>query len=159
MLRQDHFQSARSKGAYIVQNPLHFTLAPIAAVRVSADQLAEFDPMRSLLTAHIKLALGSDSIVVPGNPFLDLFFAVLRPARQSEALTVEEAVIAYTRTAAEAEFQESWKGTIEPGKVADLVVLSQDIFHVSPQDIPRTQALLTVVGGKAVYNAGIAAAP
>ncbi|MEP6731919.1 MAG: amidohydrolase [bacterium] len=159
LLRQDHFESAHSKGAFIVQNPLHFTLAPIAAVRFSPDQLAELDPMRSLLKANIKLALGSDSIVAPGNPFLDLFFAVVRPARQSEALTIEEAVIAYTRTAAEAEFQEAWKGTIEPGKVADLVVLSQDIFHVPPQAIPGTQALLTIVGGKVIYNAGITTAP
>jgi predicted amidohydrolase YtcJ len=159
LLRQDHYESARSKGAFIVQNPVHFALAPIAAVRISPDQLGEIDPMRSLLKANIKVALGSDSIVVAGNPFLDLFFAVIQPTHPSEALTIEQAVIAYTRTSAEAEFQEAGKGTIEPGKVADLVVLSQDIFHVAPPDIPRTQALLTIVGGKVVYDAVVGTAP
>jgi predicted amidohydrolase YtcJ len=159
LLRQDHYESARSKGAFIVQNPVHFALAPIAAARFSPDQLAEVDPMRSLLNANIKVALGSDAIVAPGNPFLDLFFALIQPTHPSEALTIEQAVIAYTRTSAEAEFQELWKGTIEPGKLADLVVLSQDIFHVAPPDIPRTQTLLTIVGGKVVYDAGTATAP
>ena len=156
LLRQDHYESARSKGVFVVQNPVHFALAPIAAVRLPADQLSEIDPMRSLLKANIKLALGSDSIVLPGNPFLDLFFAVIQPTHPSEALTIEQAVIAYTRTSAEAEFQEASKGTIEPGKVADLVVVSQNIFRLAPQDIPRTQALLTIVGGKVVYDAGVA---
>jgi predicted amidohydrolase YtcJ len=159
LLRQDHYESARSKGAFIVQNPVHFALADIAAARFSPDQLAEVDPMRSLLKAGIKLALGSDAVVAPGNPFLDLFFALIQPTHPSEALTIEQAVIAYTRTSAEAEFQEAWKGTIEPGKVADLVVLSQDIFHVAPPDILRTQALLTIVGGKVVYDAATATAP
>ena len=63
-------------------------------------------------------------------------------------------MIAYTRTAAEAEFQDAWKGTIEPGKVADLVVLSQDIFRVAPPDIRFTHPLLTIVGGKVVHNGG-----
>ncbi|MEP6495340.1 MAG: amidohydrolase [bacterium] len=159
LLRQDHYESARSKGAFVVQNPIHFALAPISAARFSPGQLADVDPMRSLLKANIKLALGSDAVVSPGNPFLDLFFALIQPTHPSEALTIEEAVIAYTRTSAAAEFQELWKGTIEPGKLADLVVLSQDIFHVAPTDIPRTQALLTIVGGKIVYDARIATAP
>jgi predicted amidohydrolase YtcJ len=154
LLRQDHYASARNKGAFIVQNPVHFALADIAAARFSPGQLADVDPMRSLLEANIKVALGSDAVASPGNPFLDLFFALIQPTHPSEALTIEQAVIAYTRTAAEAEFQDTWKGTIEPGKVADLVVLSQDIFRVAPQDIPRTRALLTIVGGKVVYNGG-----
>ena len=143
-----------------MQNPVHFALADISAVRFSPDQLADVDPMRSLLKANIKVALGSDAVVAPGNPFLDLFFALIQPTHPSEALTIEQAVIAYTRTSAEAEFQEVWKGTIEPGKLADLVVLSQDIFHLpAPPAILGTQALLTIVGGKVVYDAGIVTAP
>jgi predicted amidohydrolase YtcJ len=159
LLRRDRFESARRKGAFIVQNPVHFALAPIAAARLSSDQLTAIDPMRSLLEANIKVAIGSDAVASPGNPFLDLFFAVIQPTHQSEALTIEQAVIAYTRTAAEAEFQEAWKGTIAAGKVADLVVLSQNIFSVAPQDIPRTRALLTIVGGKVVFNGGFGTSP
>jgi predicted amidohydrolase YtcJ len=156
LLRPDRFASARNKGVYVVQNPLHFSLAPTWAVRLSADELAVIDPMKSLLKADIKLAIGSDAVDAPGNPYLDLFFAMIQPTHPSEAISMEQAVTAYTRTAAEAEFQESRKGTLEPGKLADLVVLSQDIFTVpTPQAILATQAILTVVDGRPVYDAGI----
>jgi predicted amidohydrolase YtcJ len=96
---------------------------------------------------------------LPGNLFLDLFFALIQPTNPAEALTIEQAVIAYTKTAAEAEFQEQWKGTLERGKLADLVVLCQDIFTLPPPAIIGTQTLLTVVGGKVVHDAGACRAP
>ncbi len=117
LLRRDRYESARSKGVFVVQNPVHFALDSITNVRFSPSQLAEVDPMKSLLDANIKVALGSDSVGPPGNPFLDLFFAQIQPTNPSEALTIEQAVIAYTKTSAEAEFQEQWKGTLEPGKL------------------------------------------
>ena len=154
LLRPDRYASARSKGVIVVQNPLHFSLAPITQMRFSPQQQAVMDPMKSLLDADIALAIGSDAVDMPGNPYLDLFFALVQPTRPSEALTIEQAVIAYTKTAAEAEFQEQRKGTLQPGKLADFVVLSQDIFTIAPPAIIETQALLTVVGGKAVYDSG-----
>jgi hypothetical protein len=154
LLRSDRYESARRKGAFVVQNPVHFALADIANARFSPDQLAEIDPMRSLLDSGIEVAIGSDSVVAPGNPYLDVFFALIQPTRPSEALTVEQAVIAYTRTAAAAEFQEVWKGTLEPGKAADLVVLSRDIFSVPLLEIPDTQAELTMVEGRIVHDTG-----
>jgi len=154
LLRSDRYESARRKGAFVVQNPVHFALVDIANVRLSPDQLAEIDPMRSLLDRGIQVAIGSDSVVAPGNPFLDLFFALIQPTRPSEALTMEQAVIAYTRTAAAAEFQEQWKGTLAPGKAADLTVLSQDIFGIPVTEIPRTEAELTMVDGRVVYTSG-----
>jgi predicted amidohydrolase YtcJ len=159
LLRRDRYASAHRKGVFIVQNPVHFALDSITNVRFSPAQLVDVDPMRSLLDANIKVALGSDSVGLPGNPFLDLFFALIQPTNRSEALTIEQAVIAYTRTAAEAEFQERWKGTIEPGKLADLVVLCQDIFTLPPPAIIATRPLMTVVGGNAVYDAGSCTAP
>lgn len=154
LLRRDRYQSARRKGVFVVQNPVHFALDSITNVRFSPEQLAEVDPMKSLLDANIKVALGSDSVGSPGNPFLDLFFALIQPTNRAEALTIEQAVIAYTRTSAEAEFQERWKGTLEPGKLADFVVLCQDIFTLPPPAIIGTQPLLTVAGGKVAYDAG-----
>jgi predicted amidohydrolase YtcJ len=62
-------------------------------------------------------------------------------------------VIAYTRTSAEAEFRERATGSIEPGNLADLAVLSQDTFRIPPPQIPGTQVLLTIVDGKVVYAA------
>jgi len=154
LLRPDRYESARRKGVIVVQNPLHFSLAPVTAVRFSPQLQAVMDPMKSLLDADVTLAIGSDSVGMPGNPYLDLFFALVQPTHPSEALTIEQAVIAYTKTAAEAEFQEQWKGTLESGKLADLVVLSQDIFTIAPPAIIETQALLTVVGGQVVYDSG-----
>ena len=136
LVRADRYEKVRSMGAFVVQNPVHFSLVDIANARLHPEQLAEIDPMRSLLDRGIEVAIGSDSVGFPGNPYLDLFFAMIQPTNPSEALTIEEAVIAYTRTAAAAEFQEQWKGTLEPGKAADLIVLSRDIFSVPVTDIP-----------------------
>ncbi len=66
----------------------------------------------------------------------------------------EQAVIAYTKTAAYAEFAEEGKGTLDPGKFADLAVLSQDIFRVPAEELPKMESVLTMVGGKIVYDAG-----
>jgi predicted amidohydrolase YtcJ len=81
--------------------------------------------------------------------------ASTHPDRPSEALTREQAVIAYTATSAYAEFAEKDKGTLEPGKLADLAVLSQDIFSVPTQELPKTESVLTMVGGKVVYDSGV----
>lgn len=156
LLRPDRYESARQKGVFVVQNPLHLALREINQVRLAPEVFADVDPMQSLLKAGIKLALGSDSVTTPGNPYLDLFFAVNHFERPAEALTIEQAVIAYTRTAAEAEFQEQRKGTLAPGKLADFVVLSQDIFALAPSPaLIGTRPLLTVVGGKVVFDAGV----
>jgi urease alpha subunit len=68
--------------------------------------------------------------------------------RPSEAITREQAVTAYTLTSAYAELQEKEKGTIEAGKLADIAVLSQDIFAVPAQELPKTVSVLTLVAGK-----------
>ena len=70
----------------------------------------------------------------------------------SERLSVQEAVEAYTAGSAYATFQEKQLGTLEPGKLADLIVLSQDIFSIAPETISTTRVLLTMVGGKVVYE-------
>jgi len=80
-------------------------------------------------------------------------FATIHADRHSEAITREQAVIAYTLTSAYAEFQEKEKGSLEAGKLADIAVLSQDIFTVPMQELPKTESVLTLVGGKVVYKA------
>jgi predicted amidohydrolase YtcJ len=59
---------------------------------------------------------------------------------------------AYTSSCAYAEFSEREKGTLEPGKLADIVVLSQDIFHIPPEDIPKTRVVYTIVGGRQIWR-------
>jgi len=129
----------------VVQNPSHF------AHNIKS---ARARPLKSFLVAGISLALGSDS---GGriNPYVDIMFASTHPDRPSEAITREQAVIAYTLTSAYAEFAEKDKGSLERGKLADLTVLSQDIFSVPAAELPKTQSVLTLVGGKTVYDAGV----
>ena len=142
----DQFARIQQDGIIVVQNPVH--LAPFAPPGVVAFEKAQ--PLKSLLAAGIPLALGSDA---PINPYLDIMFATNPGNRPSEAITREQAVTAYTLTSAYAEFQEKEKGTIEPGKLADIAVLSQDIFTVPAEELPKTVSVLTLVGGKVVYKA------
>ena len=69
-----------------------------------------------------------------------------------EKISVEDAIRAYTLGSAYAEYEEHRKGTLVPGKFADMIVLSQDITQVPPGQILRTKVLLTIVGGKIVYQ-------
>lgn len=134
---------AKTLGIVVVQNPTHF-----AVLGEDVQKLGQ--PVRSLLEAGIPVALGSDG---PTNPYLNIMLAVTHPHQHSEGITREQAVIAYTRGSAYAEFTEREKGTLEPGKLADLAVLSQDIFTVPLPELPKTQSVLTLVGGKTVYDA------
>jgi hypothetical protein len=149
------FGRARDLGVTVVQNPTHFTLAPVFAERCSPAVFSELEPMQSLLAEGIPLAIGTDGIGVPQSPFVNIFLAMIHPTHPSEALSLEQALVAFTRGAAYAEFQEHRKGTLAPGRVADLAVLSQDIFHVPPPAILATGSLLTMVGGRVVWDAGV----
>ncbi len=80
--------------------------------------------------------------------------AVINPVNPSEGLTLEEAVIAHTRGSAYAELEEHRKGTLAPGMLADLAVLSQDIFQLPIEALPGTHSVLTMVGGKVVHATG-----
>jgi len=132
-------------GVVVVQNPGHFSgLSSSTGLIMQSVQ-----PLRSLLVANIPVALGSDG---PMNPFLNIMLATTHPNHPSEAVSREQAVVAYTHTSAYAEFAEGEKGSLEPGKLADVSVLSQDIFSVPTQQLPRTVSVLTIVGGRVVHN-------
>lgn len=144
-----YLEKAKQMGVIIVQNPTHFAPAEgFAMPKTPTHGMA----MKSLLKNNIALAIGSDG---PFNPFLNIMIATTHPLRPSEVLTREEAVIAYTRTSAFAEFEEQNKGTLTVGKVADLAVLSQDIFKVPVPVLMQTESILTMVNGNIVYNNGL----
>ena len=116
---------------------------------------------RSLLDAGAVLAFGSDAPVEEPNVLRGIHAAVTRqsedgkPAggwRPEQALTVLEAVRAYTLGAAYACGEENTRGTLAIGKRADLVVLSQDIMRLPPHELLRTHVEQTVLGGKVVYS-------
>jgi predicted amidohydrolase YtcJ len=79
-------------------------------------------------------------------------FSVTDPTHPSEAITREQAVYAYTVGSAFAEFAEQDKGMIAVGKLADIAVLSQDVFSVPVPELPKTRSVLTIVGGRVAYE-------
>ena len=136
-------------GIIIVPNPLHLGLPQVMAMRW--DKRSPYlQAMRSLIDNNIPLAIGSDG---PDNPFLNIMFAAMHPDNPKEAITVEEVVTAYTYGSAYAEFKENQKGTLSVGKLADLAVLSQDIFSIPLQQLPATSSVLTMIDGKIVFEA------
>lgn len=137
----------KALGVLVVQNPSHLDLrGRLGDLTIDSSQL-----LRSIIEAGIPLAFGSDG---PLNPYLNIMLACRHPDRPTESVSREQAVIAYTREAAYAEFTEKDKGTLEPGKLADLAVLSQDIFAVPLERLPQTTAVLTIVGGRSAYDGG-----
>jgi predicted amidohydrolase YtcJ len=142
----------REMGVVVVQNPTHLALRELMLKRYGNERADQLQPLRSLLDAGITLALGSDGAA---NPYLNIMLATIYPGKPQEAITRKQAVTAYTLTSAYAEFAEKDKGSLEPGKLADLAVLSQDIFKAPPDDLPKTESVLTMVGGKIVYDAKV----
>jgi predicted amidohydrolase YtcJ len=106
-------------------------------------------PLRAWLDAGLHVAYGSDML---RNPFYHLMVAVTEPNAPGQAISREEAVLMLTRGAAYAEFAEHDKGTLAPGMLADLAVLSQDIFTVPAAALPGTTSVLTIVGGRVAYD-------
>lgn len=142
------YAAIKKHGIMVVQNPAHLMTDSVMRVRWTSKMLTTAFPLKSLLKAGIPLALGSDG---PLNPFLNIYFACTHATRPQEALSREEAVIAYTRTAAQAEGKEAIKGTLQAGKLADLTVLSQDIFTIPLTALPATYSVLTLVDGKIIH--------
>lgn len=149
MLHAADFARAARMGVTIVQNPSHLMIAPQLHARFGADRVARMDVVKATIAAGVPFAIGSDG---PLNPFLNIMFATINAANPSQALTVEQAVAAYTRGSAFAELTEREKGTIAPGMLADVALLSQDIFKVPPPELPRTTSVLTVVNGRIVHE-------
>src|SRR5205814_128952 len=102
-LTRDLLPSARRLGVVVVQNPAHFTIPDLLRRRYGPGRTGAAQPLRSLLAAGVPIALGSDG---PMNPYLNIMFAVTHPVNPGEALDREQAVLAYTRGAAYAEFAE-----------------------------------------------------
>jgi predicted amidohydrolase YtcJ len=148
-LMPDLIPRAKALGIIVVQNPTHLGLN---VKQWGPERAPRNQPMRALLDAGIPLAIGSDG---PNNPYLNIMLASTYPGKPGQAVTREQAVTAYTLTAAYAEFAEKDKGSLEPGKLADLAVLSQDIFRVPNEDLSKTVSVLTMVGGHIVYDANM----
>jgi predicted amidohydrolase YtcJ len=149
-------------GVIASMQPIHATSdMPWVAARLGPDRLAGAYAWKSLLDSSAHLAFGSDAPVESFNPFRGLFAAVTRQDEKlapeggwlpEQRLTREEALRVYTMGSAYAAFEETEKGTLSPGKLADLVVLDRDYFEVPESEIFQITPQMTLVGGKVVYT-------
>lgn len=132
-----------------------------AVNRIGEERIKTTYAFRSLLDAGADLTFGSDWTVAPIDPLLGIYGAVTRRTIDGanpdgwvpeEKITVEEALTAYTISNARAGFWDEDTGSLEEGKLADFVVLSDNLLTMDPISIPQTDVLRTVIGGETVYT-------
>ncbi|HVH61931.1 MAG TPA: amidohydrolase, partial [Candidatus Sulfotelmatobacter sp.] len=133
-----------------------------AEKRIGHERAKTTYAFRTFLEHGVRLAFGSDWTVAPLDPMLGLYAAVTRATLDGknpggwfpeQKLTLEEAIEAYTMGSAFAEFREKEKGSLTPGKLADVVVLDSDLFAMAQEKIKDAAVRYTIVGGKVVYAA------
>ncbi len=145
--------------------PLHASPDPVWMAawikNVGPEREQRAFPWKSVLKAGGHLAFGSDWPVVTLNPWPGLQTAVTRQDWEGhppggwipgEKLSLEEAIYAYTLGGAYALNEENRRGSIEPGKLADLILLSQNVFEIPANQIRHTHSVLTVVGGRIIHQ-------
>ena len=131
--------------------------------RIGPERSRTTYAFRSFLDHGVRLALGTDWYVAPLDPMQTLYAAVTRATLDGrrpggwvpeQKITLAEAIEAYTAGSAYAEFQERDKGSLTPGKLADLVILGDDVFAVSAESIKDVRVDTTIAGGKVAYRRG-----
>ena len=152
MLSDDLLTRVKALGAVVAVNPFHFMFPDVYLARLGPARQAWMMPVKAMLERGIPVAIGSDG---PMNPFMNVLWAATHATNPSQALTREQAVTAYTRGSAFAEFTERDKGQLAVGMLADLAVLSADLFTAPPGQIPAITSVLTMVGGKPVHDTGV----
>jgi hypothetical protein len=132
-----------------------------AEARIGHERAGRMHAYRTFIDHGVKLAFGTDWPVAPLDPMLTLYAATTRATLDGrnpqgwfpeQKLSIQEAIATYTMGSAYAEFQEHDKGSIEPGKLADMVLLSQDVLTIAPAAIRDTHVLKTWLGGVEVYG-------
>jgi predicted amidohydrolase YtcJ len=158
---------ARKLGVVFDCQPMwHYFDAPVLKNVLGPDRMAHFLPLRSLFDAGVIVAGGSDHMVRldpristnPYHPFFGMWMAISRQTVEGsvinpeQRITREEALRMWTLNGAYLSFEEKKKGSIEPGTLADLIVISRDFLGCPVDEIKEIETLLTVVDGKVVYH-------
>ena len=158
----DDFARFRELGVIASMQPCHL-LNDLrwAAIILGPARTREAYAWQTFRKDNVPLAFGTDYAVEPLNPMRGLYASIAREFESGgplggwlpeEKISIADAIRAYTWGSAYAEFEEHRKGTLTPGKFADLVVLSQDITRAPAVEVLRTEVLLTMVGGRIVYE-------
>jgi predicted amidohydrolase YtcJ len=161
-LRKEDFTRFKELNVIASVQPYHCIDDGVwAENRVGKERLPQTYAFKSLIDAGAKVCFGTDWTVAPLNPLLGICAAVTRQTLDGknpegwipeQKITVQEAVACYTINSAYASFEENIKGSIEPGKLADFAVLSEDIFSISPEKIKDVKVDMTVFDGKIIYR-------
>ncbi len=161
LLQPEDIPRFKRWGIIASMQPIHATSDMAMADRYWGERARYSYAWRSLLDSGARLAFGSDCPVESLDPLMGIHAAVTRQRASGEPeggwypqerLTIAEAVHAYSLGAAHASGEERAKGSIAPGKLADLVVLSRDIFEIPPEEILDTEVLYTIFDGHVVYE-------
>jgi len=150
-------------GVIASMQPTHCTTdMRFCAQRVGQERSKSAYIWRTLLDNGAKIAFGSDWPVEPLDPMRGLYSAVTRKNIEGDfpeggwfpeqRLTMEEAIKLFTSGSSYASFEEDIKGTLEPDKLADMVVLTKDLFTIAPREILTTEAAYTILGGRIVFE-------
>jgi predicted amidohydrolase YtcJ len=143
---QDIFVSIQPKMV-----PTEFTIWQ-ATEHLGVERAKWLHPLKTLLNEGIKVAGGSDCPMEPLNPFLGMQEAVIRESYPEQRLTVEEALRMYTLDAAYCSNEETVKGSIEEGKLADITVLSNDPSVVPSTEIKDLKIKMVIIDGKIIFS-------
>ena len=142
-----------------IPNPGFFNENAEIYVKYYGDRVNYMFPLKSYLDNGIIAALGSDSPVIEADPMIGLYGAMTRSdkcsgtvAGQGQCIGIMDAIRMYTYNGAYASLEEDIKGSIEPGKLADLVVLSENILETPVEKIKSVKADMTVIDGEIVYE-------
>jgi hypothetical protein len=160
LLPQD-FDRFEKEGVIASMQPSHLlTDMKWATDRLGPERAKYAYAWKSFLDHNVVLAFGTDYPVELINPFRGVYSAITRQNeagtqtfQPQEKISLNEAIYAYTQASAFGEFREHEKGRLEPGYLADLIVLDRDITTASPQRLLRTKVLRTIVNGETVYTA------
>jgi predicted amidohydrolase YtcJ len=156
----EDYKKFKDLGVIASMQPNHLLTDMNWAVSHIGTERAQYSyAWKKFLDDGVVLAFGTDYPVEPITPFRGIYCAVTRKNEAGtreyfpeQKLNIHQAIAAYTTGAAYAEFAEKSKGLLNPGMLADFVVLDRDIIRVAPEEILKTKVLRTVVGGKTVYQ-------
>jgi predicted amidohydrolase YtcJ len=156
--KPDHFPKVRELGLVVSAQDHLYLAGPSMKKYWGRERAEQVTPVRSFLDQGFVVAGGTDSPVIPYNPFWAMYHFISRETISdgvygaSQRITREEALRIFTINNAKLTFEESLKGSIEPGKLADLVVLKADYLTIPEKQIESLKPAATMVGGKFVYG-------
>lgn len=158
MVPPDLMHRIKNLGIIPIPNPAFFYEFGEGYIKNYGDRVEHMFPMADYVEQGVVAAAGSDSPVTFANPMQGIYCAITRktasgtPVGERQKVSILDAIRAFTLNGAYATFEEDRKGSIEPGKLADLAVLDGSILSAAPEDILSMQPTLTMIGGEIVYE-------